>query len=49
MGRAAEEMSGELLRALGAQATATTTNEGARLRLVGERNKGTSSDEEASS
>jgi AcrR family transcriptional regulator len=47
MGRAAEEMSSELLRALGAQATATSPNEAARLRLVGERDKGTSSDEEA--
>src|SRR5215831_10336228 len=37
MGRAAEEMCNELLRALGAQAAATSTNEGARLRLVGER------------
>src|SRR6201993_3365462 len=34
MGRAAEEMSSELLRALGAQATAMSPNEAARLRLV---------------
>jgi AcrR family transcriptional regulator len=49
MGRAAEEMCSELLRALGEQAAATSANEGARLRLVGERDTRTSSDEEASS
>ena len=37
MGRAADEMCSELLRALGAQATAASTDDGARLRLVGER------------
>lgn len=44
MGRAAEEMCGELLRALGEQATATAApatatagNDGTRLRLVGDR------------
>jgi AcrR family transcriptional regulator len=36
MGRAADEMCSELLRALGAQATATSADDGARLRLVGE-------------
>src|SRR5215469_18662496 len=36
MGRAADEMCSELLRALGTQATATSEDDGARLRLVGE-------------
>jgi AcrR family transcriptional regulator len=49
MGRAADEMCSELLRALGAQATATSTDDGARLRLVGERDGKTSSDEETAS
>src|SRR5215475_600243 len=47
MGRAPDEMCGELLRALGAQAT--STDDGARLRLVGERGGNTSSDEETAS
>ena len=42
MGRAAEQMCGEVLRALGEQATAST-NESVRLRLVGERDAGTTS------
>jgi AcrR family transcriptional regulator len=49
MGRAAEEMCGELLRALGAQATAASAADGARLRLVGEHGGKTSSDAEKAS
>ena len=70
MGRSAEEMCGELLRALGEQATATAalatataalatataasatatlTNDGTRLRLVGDRDISAASDEETSS
>ncbi len=47
MGRAQDEMCSELLRALGRQAT--STDNGARLRLVGERSGRTSSDEETAS
>src|SRR5215472_14601678 len=49
MGRSADELCAEMLRVLGDQAT--TTSEGARLRLVGERGASlsTSSDGEASS
>src|SRR5262245_26482569 len=47
MGRAPEEMCSELLRALGAQAT--STDDGAQLRLVGGRGGETSSDEETAS
>jgi AcrR family transcriptional regulator len=47
MGRAPDEMCSELLRALGAQAT--STDEGAQLRLVGGRGGETSSDEETAS
>ncbi len=47
MGRAQDEMCSELLRALGRQAT--STDDGARLRLVGERSGRTSSDEETAS
>ena len=49
MGRAPDEMCSELLRALGAQATATSTDAGVRLRLVGERGDQTSSDGETAS
>lgn len=49
MGRAADEMCSELLRALGAQATAASTDDGARLRLVGEHGGKTSSDGETAS
>jgi len=45
MGRAAEEMCQELLRALGEQATTTAADGGTRLRLVGDHGK-TSSDGE---
>src|SRR5438477_322628 len=37
MGRSAEEMCSEMLRVLGDQATAKTTDDNTRLRLVGER------------
>src|SRR5262245_33958693 len=47
MGRAPDEMCSELLRALGAQAT--STDDGAQLRLVGGRGGETSSDEETAS
>ena len=47
MGRAPDEMRSEVLRALGAQAT--STDDGARLRLVGEPGGNTSSDEETAS
>src|ERR1700746_1344991 len=47
MGRAPDEMCSELLRALGAQAT--STDDDARLRLVGGRGGETSSDEETAS
>ncbi|MBR0757338.1 TetR family transcriptional regulator [Bradyrhizobium jicamae] len=47
MGRAADEMCSELLRALGEQATSTTDN--ARLRLVGERANTTETDGETNS
>ena len=49
MGRAAEEMCRELLRALGEQATSTSTNDGSRLRLVGDRDHSPSTDGETSS
>ena len=49
MGRAADEVCSELLRALGAQATAASAADGARLRLVGEHGGKTSLDEEAAS
>jgi AcrR family transcriptional regulator len=49
MGRAAEDMRAELLRALGEQATATSTNDGTRLRLVGEADGKTSSHGETAS
>src|ERR1700758_2509773 len=49
MGRAADEMCSELLRALGAQATATSADDGARLRLVGETGGKISSDGETAS
>src|SRR6201995_252632 len=49
MGRAAEEMCGELLRALGEQATSTPAEDGARLRLVGDPSGKTSPDEETTS
>jgi len=51
MGRASEEMCGELLRALGAQATATSpsANDRTRLRLVGDRDTSASPDGETSS
>ena len=49
MGRAADEMCSELLRALGAQATAASAADGARLRLVGEHGGKTSSDGETAS
>jgi AcrR family transcriptional regulator len=49
MGRAGDEMCSELLRALGEQATATSTDESARLRLVGERGDKNSSDGETAS
>ncbi|WP_166296235.1 TetR/AcrR family transcriptional regulator C-terminal domain-containing protein [Bradyrhizobium sp. 2S1] len=51
MGRASEEMRRELLRALGEQATATSTsaNDGSRLRLVGHRDNSPSTDGETSS
>lgn len=51
MGRGAEEMCRELLRALGEQATATTAsaNDGSRLRLVGDRDISPSTDGETSS
>src|SRR5215472_9808575 len=49
MGRAPDEMCSELLRALGTQATATSADEGARLRLVGERGGKNSSDGETAS
>ena len=48
MGRAADEMCSELLRALGAQATATA-DDGVRLRVVSERNDKTSPDGETAS
>ena len=48
MGRAPDEMCSELLRALGVQATATS-EDGARLRLVGERDDKTSPDGEMAS
>lgn len=49
MGRASEEMCRELLRALGEQATTTSTNDGSRLRLVGDRDTSPSTDGETSS
>lgn len=49
MGRATDEMCSELLRALGAQATATSTGDGAKLRLVGETSGKISPDGEAAS
>lgn len=51
MGRAGEEMCGELLRALGEQATATSAsvNDRTRLRLIGDRDTSSSSDGETSS
>ena len=49
MGRATDEMCSELLRALGAQATATSTDDGAKLRLVGETSGKISPDGEAAS
>ena len=49
MGRAADEMCSELLRALGAQATAASAADGARLRLVGEHGGKTSLDGETAS
>ncbi|WP_375780641.1 TetR/AcrR family transcriptional regulator C-terminal domain-containing protein [Bradyrhizobium sp. ma5] len=47
MGRGGEEMCRELLRALGEQAT--STNDGSRLRLVGDRDTSSSTDGETSS
>src|SRR5262249_14860852 len=47
MGRGPDEMCSELMRALGAQAT--STEDGARLRLVGDRSGKTSPDEETAS
>ena len=49
MGRAAEQMRSELLRALGEQATSTSASDGARLRLVAEPNTKPSSDGEVQS
>ncbi|MCP3412996.1 TetR family transcriptional regulator [Bradyrhizobium brasilense] len=51
MGRGSEEMCRELLRALGEQATSTSTspNDGTRLRLVGDHNTSSSTDGETSS
>ncbi|KWV61168.1 transcriptional regulator [Bradyrhizobium macuxiense] len=49
MGRAPEEMCGELLRALGEQATAIAAHDATRLRLVGDPNTSPSSDGETSS
>ena len=49
MGRAADEMCSELLRALGAQAMAASAADGARLRLVGEHGGKISSDGETAS
>ncbi|MFO1108832.1 MAG: TetR/AcrR family transcriptional regulator C-terminal domain-containing protein [Bradyrhizobium sp.] len=49
MGRAAEQMRGELLRALGEQATAVSTGDGSRLRLVAEPNTRPSTDGESRS
>jgi len=48
MGRAADEMCRELLRALGEQATAAAPHEAARLRLVGDSTTSPSSDGETS-
>jgi AcrR family transcriptional regulator len=47
MGRAAEVMRGELLRALGEQAMTTSASDGTRLRLVAEPNTKSSSGEES--
>ena len=49
MGRGAEEMCRELLRALGEQATSTSAAETTRLRLVGDRDTSSAPDGETSS